>query len=130
MKLPTNKAYIPTLVILILLYILHYFGNYSYFYVEYPGYDVMMHLLGGVGAALACYWVQVTFLKNTIFEKYLWMMIFFVLIGGFLWEWFEAYNDLVGSPVGTEAWKIDTTKDLINDTFGAALVYFAVRKKK
>lgn len=125
-----NKAYIPTLIILVLLFILHYCGNNFYFYVRYPGFDVLMHVLGGVAIALSLYWFQVTFLKNTFFGRNLWTIIFLTLIAGFAWEWFEAYYDIAGAKVGTHAYSIDAAKDLIDDTFGALIVYFVLLRKK
>lgn len=125
-----NKAYIPTLIVLVLLFILHYFGNNFYLYVRYPGYDVLMHVLGGVALALSFYWFAVTFLRDTFWGRNLWTIIFLTLVAGFAWEWFEAYNHISGGVPGTEAYSIDTAKDLINDTFGALVVYFVVMKTK
>lgn len=125
-----NKTYIPTLIILVLLFVLHYCGNNFFLYVRYPGYDVLMHVLGGVALALAFYWFEVTFLKNTFFGKNPWTIIFLTLIAGFAWEWFEAYYQISGGIPGTEAYSVDTGKDLINDTFGALIAYLAILRIK
>jgi uncharacterized membrane protein YjdF len=124
-----NKTYIPALLFLILLALFHYFGNHFYLYVRINGYDIMMHILGGMGVALSVYWVLKTFCKGHTFSSYFWPLIIITFIGGCAWEIMEAYYDIAGAPVGTVAYWIDTIKDLFDDTLGAVIIYFSIRKK-
>ena len=122
-----NKTYIPTLAVLVLLAMLHYFATEYYLYVRYPGFDILMHILGGIGLSLAVYWVLSTFFKD--YTITLPKVIILTILAGFAWETLEAYYDIAGAPIGTHAYYLDSAKDLINDTVGACISCFFLRKK-
>ena len=109
-----------TLLALLSLLVLHIYGMSRHLYLNIWYYDVIMHLLGGVGIALATLYV----LKN---PKYI---IIATFVMGIVWELFEVYFNLTGYVVGTMPYTIDTTKDLIMDTLGAFFVWYVVRRDK
>lgn len=121
-----NKIYIPALLLVILLAVAHFIASKYSLYVRYPGYDIGMHILGGIGIALSVYATLFTFFK--IQRPSFWAVIILVFIAGFLWEAFEAYYDIAGAPVGTRAYYFDAVKDLFNDTLGAVIACFFLRK--
>ena len=122
-----NKTYIPALLLVSLLAALHFIASAYSLYVRYPGYDIMMHILGGVGIALSMHWFLLTFFKNTKFP--FWSVVLVVFLIGLSWELFEAYYDIAGAPVGTPAHYRDAIKDLFNDTLGAVGAWFFLRRK-
>ncbi|MDP3962723.1 MAG: hypothetical protein Q8Q03_02575 [bacterium] len=121
-----NKIYIPALLLVILLAVAHFIASKYSLYVRYPGYDIGMHILGGIGIALSVYATLFTFSK--IQRPSFWTVIILVFIAGFFWEAFEAYYDIAGAPVGTRAYYFDAVKDLFNDTLGAVIACFFLRK--
>ncbi len=122
-----NKTYIPALILVSLLATLHFIASAYSLYVRYPGYDIMMHILGGVGIAVSVHWFFLTFFKNT--KVSFWKVVLIVFLIGLAWELFEAYYDITGAPVGTPAHYRDAIKDLFNDTLGAVVGVFFLRKK-
>lgn len=113
-----NKLAVLTLSVLLFTLILHLFGMYDYFYVRFWFYDIIVHILGGVGIALSTLYI----LKD---PKYI---IIFVIICGILWEIFEVYYDISGSPFGTFPYFLDTVKDLVDDLIGGMFVWLSVKK--
>ena len=98
-----NKTYIPTLFCLVALAVLHKFASAGHWYVRYPGFDIFMHILGGVGLALATYWILVTF-----FSKYFqagkplfWTLMGFTFLLRAAWEIMEGLNNIARAPVAT-----------------------------
>ncbi len=86
----------------------------------------MMHFLGGVGLAMSFYCIVVFFNIKSI-ENRLWQIIILTIIAGIIWELFEIKYDLLGSPLGTTKYNIDTIKDLIMDTLGAVVVWLIIK---
>lgn len=125
--LAMNRTYIPALLTLILLAVLHFLASAYSLYVRLPGYDIPMHIIGGAGLALSIYWIFVTFFKD-IKVSILRVIILTILIG-ISWELLEYYYDIAGAPLGTIRYYLDTTKDILNDTVGALIaIYFLYRK--
>ncbi len=122
-----NKIYIPTLFALALLAGLHFMAMDGSWYVRYPGLDIFMHILGGIGLALSFYWIF-----TTLFPRYsspsFWHLIFWTFVAGVAWEVFEAMNSIAGAPVGTTKYYWDTAKDLVNDTLGAIVATYFLKK--
>ena len=111
---------ITTLAMLLLLLWLHIRGMSGHWYLYFPFFDLITHFLGGVGIALSAFYV----LKS---PKHI---ILITVIAGVAWELFEVYFDIMGWPVSTRAYKIDTAVDIAMDTFGALIVWLAVKYKK
>ena len=126
-----NKTYIPTLVAVTALAVLQYFASGGHWYVRFPGFDIFMHILGGVSLALAVYWILVTFFKRRFKAG---KSLFWTLVGctfglGIAWEIMEAMNGIAGAPFGTSAYYLDTVKDLVNDTLGAIIAAYFIEWK-
>lgn len=122
------KTYLSALVALIILFVAHTLGDSLDLYRRIAGYDVPMHILGGIGIGFSI----IAVLRSCTFkidDRY-WVAILFVFIGGFLWELFEAYYGIAGAPVGTKAYYIDTIKDLCDDTLGGFIVVYVEKHRK
>lgn len=99
-----------------------YFFNLSGiegWYIEFWWYDIFMHFLGGMALGL---WILSLgkLLEKPRFKP--WHIIFFTLLLGLAWEYFEIHFGITGYVVGSRDYFIDTTFDLINDMLGAAFV--------
>lgn len=126
-----NKTYIPTLIVLVVLAMLHKVASAGHWYIRYQGFDILMHIIGGVGLALATYWILVTFF-STYFKAgkpMFWTLMAFTFALGVAWEAMEAIYGISGAPLGTEKYYLDTAKDLVNDTLGAIIAAFFIEKK-
>lgn len=121
-----NKTYIPALIVAILLASLHFIATAEQWYVRFTGFDIIMHLLGGMAIALAIYWTMSTFTpkwKPTFIR-----IVAFTFVAGVAWETFETIYNIAGAPLGTHAYYVDSIKDLVNDTLGAVVVSLFVKK--
>ena len=114
------KIPLITLFSLVLLYVLHVSAIDDYWYLYYPYFDIPMHILGGVCLALSAFFI----LKDS---KHI---IILTIIGGISWEIFEVYFNIAGYPVSSILYKMDTAKDIANDTLGAVLVWVTLNYKK
>ena len=121
--------YIFALVMLVIVLAAHSFGLTGA-YVEYGWYDIMMHILGGMGIALSV----IAFLP--LFKRF-WMAIIkkpvrnsrrfvvgIVIFVGIVWELFEIYFNITSYPLWTKMYYLDTLKDLVDDTIGALVVVY------
>ncbi len=123
-----NKIYIPAIASLLLLLLIHNIASQNHLYVRWYGLDVFMHILGGIGLALAIYWTSTTFFKSqpTTFLS----IILMTFLAGTIWELIELHYNIAGAPIGTLRYYVDSVKDLLNDTLGAIFVgYFLYIKK-
>lgn len=125
-----NKTYIPAILVLILVYVLHISGSIFGFYNDIWWYDIMMHMLGGIGIALSAYWFLKTISKNKIDKNIGIKIIVLTIVAGLLWEGIEAYYDIASAPFGSRAYYLDTFKDLIDDTIGGFIALFFINKIK
>jgi uncharacterized membrane protein YoaK (UPF0700 family) len=121
-----NKTYIPTLIILLIIAVTHKIAADYHLYVRYYGVDVIMHILGGAGLALAIYWILVTFLPR--FTPSFWTIILLSFGAGIAWEILEGVYDIAGAPLGTLRYYVDTAKDLSNDMLGAIIAALCIKK--
>ncbi len=120
-------TYLWALIILAIVLAAHLLGLTG-LYVTFFWYDIMMHILGGVGIGLF-----VTAIVNMHFPAIVnrrRFIIVSVVIVGIVWELFEAYYDIAGYRFGTKLYYLDTIKDLIDDTIGASLVAYWVTRNK
>lgn len=120
------KIYMWAIVVLAVVYVGNYFGNAAGLYVTFDGYDIFMHIAGGLGIGL----LVAAFLERNAPLEYRSrrMIILCVLLAGIIWELFEAYFNIAGAPVGTKLYWIDTVKDLIDDCLGG-LIIAVIRKR-
>lgn len=119
--------YIFALIILAIVLVAHIFGLTGP-YVTIFGYDIMMHVLGGIGIGLFVAAIIKMHGQNIINKRRL--IIISVIVVGMVWELFEIYYKLTGYPLWTKLYYIDTVKDLIDDTIGALIVAYFVTKNK
>jgi len=120
------KTYLLALLSLTILLIAHVLaGNNGWYYTIY-GYDIFMHILGGLGLSFCA--IAFLHYRKLNIRKYYWIAVLLVFVAGFIWELFEAYYGIAGAPVGTKAYYIDTVKDLIDDTIGAIVATFIDKK--
>ena len=89
-------------------------------YLGVTGYDIFMHILGGMGIGLLLAGLIRSLRPGMARPRT--AIILGVLLVGLGWELFEIYYDLIGYPFGTTPYYIDTVKDLIDDMIGGALV--------
>ena len=121
-------TYIYSLIVLTLVLIMQVVGIEKSLYVQYPGYDIIMHILGGAGLGLALT-AAVKLHGNTLVHKRSLIIIGTIALG-IIWEIFEVYSDIAGHTFGTKLYWIDTVKDLIDDTIGGVIVTWVVFGKK
>lgn len=122
-----NKIFFPAILVLILVYILHIIGFTYAFYTTVWWYDVMMHILGGIGIALSLFWFFKTLNKDIEDRGIYFRVVIFTVVAGLMWEGIETYYRIAGAPVGTIAYYVDTIKDLIDDTLGAFIALFLLK---
>lgn len=108
--------------------VLHLYGMEHDLYIRFWFYDIILHILGGVGIAMSVYSVAVFFNIELIKGK-LSRIIALTFIAGLAWEAFEVIFNLTGSKVWTTPYYIDTIKDLFNDVIGSIIVYLAIKNK-
>ncbi len=125
-----NKTYIPAILVLLLVFVLHILGSEYGFYNNIWWYDIMMHILGGIGIGLSVFWFLKTVSKKSTNKTIFIYVVIFTFIAGLLWEGIEAYYDIASAPVGSGAYYFDTVKDLIDDTIGAFISLFFLNKIK
>lgn len=123
-----NKTYIPAIIILAIVFILHYIGIDNHLYIRFPGYDIMMHILGGAGIAFSLFWFIKTWKSDFDSKKTFLIVLLGTIFLGLLWEVLEGVYDITGAPLWTDKYWIDTIKDIINDTLGMLIAYFLIRK--
>ena len=123
---------IPEIVVFgALVYILDYYAKIHSFYFSIWWFDIMMHFLGGLLAALV--FIRVLYVGNWFgydFRKHTTFFINIlgaVLVVGLAWELFEVFAGM------TEITALDirdTIEDLIMDTLGAIVAcgYYLLRK--
>ncbi len=120
-------TYIFALVILAIVLVAHMFGLTGP-YVTIPGYDIMMHILGGVGIGL--FFAAFIKLHGQFIVNKRSVIIWGVIIVGLVWEYFEIHFKLTGHPLWSKLYYIDTVKDLIDDTIGALIVVYLINRSK
>ena len=109
-----------TIILLVILYYLHYYGMKQHWYLYFPYFDLITHFLGGVCLALSAFYIL-----NS--SRYI---IPLTLLAGIAWEVFEIMFDITGWTVFSPAYNFDTTIDIIMDTLGAVLVWGIIKFKK
>jgi hypothetical protein len=121
-----NKTYIPALFFVILLAVLHFYASNGHWYVRFPGFDILMHILGGLALSFSIYWLIATCAPK--YTPSFWSLIMITFLAGFAWEIMETVNDIAGAPVGTLRYYLDSIKDLCDDTIGAIIAAYFIKK--
>ncbi len=119
--------YISALIILAIVLVAHIAGIDGLYYT-YGWYDIMMHMLGGIGIGFFIAGLLKSYRNGALFKRG--DIITAVFVAGVAWEVLEIWAGISGNPPGTMLYYIDTIKDLIDDTIGGALVAYIVIRKK
>jgi len=117
-----------TLVILLLVLFLHLYGMAENLYIKIWYYDIILHILGGMGIALSVYSV-INIFNIDFLKKRIWSIVALSFVGGLAWELFEVLYSLTGSELWSKPYYIDTIKDLFDDTLGALIIWGIVKNK-
>jgi len=96
-------------------------------YLKIPFYDIFVHMLGGLGIGFFISGLINSFKPDVSRRKLI--IITGTLIFGIVWELFEIRYNLAGHPFGTNAYYLDTLKDIIDDVVGGTLVALLWRSK-
>lgn len=121
-----KKIAIAAFVVSIGVLIAHIIGTNEYLYVRISGYDIPMHFFGGAAVTLGL----ATFL-SAVFRgqaQKIWLLIVATALVATGWELFETHYDIAGAAVGTQWYWIDSIKDVIVGSFGAAVASWFIRK--
>ncbi len=119
------KTYLFALLVLCVVLLMHMIGLRG-LYVHFPPYDIILHILGGIGIGLAVSAFIKIHGRNIVHKRL--AVIIGVLIIGLIWELFEVYYDIAGYPLWTTPYFIDTAKDLLDDIIGGSLAaWIAIR---
>lgn len=122
------KVSFITLLILMSVLLLHLYGMAEHLYIKYWFYDIIAHILGGVGITMSLYCISL-FLKIEINNKVLSIILLLTFLAGLSWELFEIYFKLTGSRLWTMPYYFDTVMDLLNDMIGSVLVCLTIKYK-
>lgn len=120
-------SYILALIILTLVLIGNSLGpTATHISIKY--FDSILHLLAGMG--LGFFFLGLT--VRGVFRDWhtLGRVTLIVVACGVMWELFEIYFDLSGYALWTTMYYLDTVKDLLLDTVGAAVVAYIVVHKE
>lgn len=122
------KISVSTIFVLLLIFTLHFIGMSENLYIKFWFYDIIMHILGGIGIAMSVYCVLV-FLKLDNHKGRFWSIVTLTFLAGFAWELFEIYFNLTGSKLWSTPYYLDTIKDLFNDVLGSVIVGLVLKNK-
>ena len=123
-----HKYSLPFSIIIVgaLVATLHITALSLHLYFVYSWFDIMMHFIGGLLAAMFGVWLYEKFgkeaLKNDVHYNVLFNVVIFVTIVGLLWESFEL---LLGLTLDNRVLYVeDTILDFVMNTIGAVAGYF------
>ena len=111
--------------LVVFISVTNFFANKFYWYYSIWYFDMIMHFLGGVWVGLASIYL---FPPKDLSIKFIWRILFFVLLVGVGWEVFEVFV----SRMTTESSYfniLDTISDVFFDLAGGvfAILYFLKR---
>ncbi len=130
--MPQKKLLFLSLITILLLATLHYFGLKLHWYYYYQWLDIVAHILGGLWITSTAFWIFLKLkhfdtIKNYKLKSFL-IMFFSVLIIGILWEYFEVKNGNV--LIHMKGYWPDTLSDIFNGFVGGILAYLYFIKRK
>ncbi|MBP6858368.1 MAG: hypothetical protein KBC33_00885 [Candidatus Pacebacteria bacterium] len=120
------RIYISAFIVLALVLGAHISGLDGYYYTI-DGYDVFMHIAGGVGIGLFVAALLRSYRQGALFSRR--NVILGVIVIGIVWELFEIVYKLTGHPLWTKLYYIDTVKDMVDDVLGGAVVAWILGRK-
>lgn len=123
------KTYFYALLVLAFLLAFHSLGISQNYYMYIWPYDIVAHILGGLGIGLFVTASLQTFWPSFLVKNRWLKIALIVLLVGLAWEAFEVYFNIAGYPFGTKPYYIDTVKDLIDDVIGGFISIYITRIK-
>ena len=125
------KPFPISALVLVVLIALHVIGSYYYWYWSYPWFDVLIHILGGLWAALVFLWLasylgQINSMKEYRVKSLLIALVSAVFIG-VIWELLENFGHFVFT--GAHNYALDTAMDLFDDAIGGVIAYLYFIKR-
>jgi hypothetical protein len=120
------KLYFISLLAMIVVYFLHQIGmDGGYMHIWWL--DIVTHALVCFSIALCVGGLINSFVPNLKHKKLLIIGLTFAV--GFAWEWLEVFYNITGHPLWSQEYYLDTVKDFLDDTIGAAVAaYISTRK--
>ncbi len=123
------KTYFYALLALAFLLVFHTLGITDNFYLYFWFYDIIAHMLGGLGIGLFALALLQTFWPGMLVKNRWLKIAILVFIAGLVWEAFEVYYNITGYDFGLKAYYLDTIKDLIDDVIGGLIAVYLTRSK-
>ncbi len=114
--------YAQALVLAIIAVMYFYFGLHERFFWTVFGWDILLHLLGGLWVGLAAAFA----LGLMGIRASAWQLIAAAVIAGVLWELFEYALGIGGSVF--MSYGADTAKDLVDDLLGGIGAAFIFKR--
>ena len=113
-----TKLFKDAFIFLCIVGFLNYIGDTLYLFDSIPGYDVVLHLLGGSLIAMAVFIAWDFFkLPKLSRNKMILVTILIALVIGIVWECYELYFGITFLSDGARYFA-DTAKDLTMDLVG------------
>jgi len=126
------RAFWESFFVLIILAILFFWGHHYHLFWKYKWFDIPVHFLGGVWAALTALWISCHFgYTNSIINyklKTFLIVLFAVLIIGISWEVFEVIGKITF--IHDVGYWPDTLSDVLNSFMGGIVAYYYFIKTK
>ena len=117
-----------SLVLVILLYVLHFIAGVFYLYWTIWWLDNVTHFLGGLSLgflSLYIFYESNIFQGKISFSKAVFISLVFVIILGGVWEVFEYVNGLT---LSMEKYSLDVVHNLLSDALGAILAALIAKR--
>lgn len=116
-----SPIFLPTFILLVIIGVLNIIAHKLYLYWTVWWYDMLMHFSAGfaVGMAGILIW-QLYFDRNISIKKTVFVSIFFSLVVGIAWEFFEIGAEITSFAQGME-YITDTSSDIVLDLSGGIL---------
>lgn len=128
-----NTLLVGSLYFLIFTALLHLFAVFFYLYWNFPWFDMIVHLAGGIAGTLFIFWLASFGVSSEKLFSNKASIFTLALVGSFslgvVWEIFE-YRSGITSPL-LHNYRLETAKDLVMDIVGGMTVaFFLISRRK
>ena len=123
------KTYFYALLVLAFLLAFHSLGISENLYRHFWFYDIIAHILGGLGIGSFVIAILQTCWPSFLLKNRWIKIVLIVFLVGLAWEAFEVYFNIAGYMFGTKAYYLDTVKDLVDDVIGGFIAVYITRIK-
>lgn len=121
------KQLIWSLIIIAAVFVGQFIALNNSLVLRSPVFHIGIHVLGGLGIALL-FSGLVKSLNLSRLSRYL-VPIGGVILTGLIWEMIEAYFNITGFRLWTDAYYLDALKDVLNDLIGGVAALFIVNRR-